>query len=49
VLLRPVFTERLRKVMILGTDGPHSFLDNEGSPNVKHMSDHLPLLTVLSI
>ncbi|HEX5874706.1 MAG TPA: hypothetical protein VFY60_08655 [Pyrinomonadaceae bacterium] len=49
VLLRPVLTEHLKNVMILGSDGQHSLLDSDGAPNVNHLSDHLPVLTVLSV
>lgn len=49
VLLRPVLTEHLKSVMILDSDGQHSLLDSTGTPNAQHLSDHLPLVTVLSI
>jgi len=48
VLLRPILTEYLKDVMILETDGRHVLLDSNDAPSAKHLSDHLPLLTVLS-
>jgi len=49
VLVRPVLTGNLKNVVILETDGKHSLLDNKGAPSSKHLSDHLPVLTVLGI
>jgi len=49
VLLRPLLTEHLKNVVILGSDGQHSLLDDNGVPSSKHLSDHLPLLTVLGV
>lgn len=47
VLLRPNLTEHLRNVVILGDDGKHSLLDDDEIPSSKHLSDHLPVVTVL--
>ena len=49
VLLRPVLTEHLKNVMILDSDGEHSLVDGTGVPSNKHLSDHLPVLTVLGV
>jgi hypothetical protein len=48
VLLRPVLVKRLKDVRILGDDGQHSLLDNTELPNRDYLSDHLPVLAVLS-
>ena len=48
VLVRSVLTEHLKEVIILGTDGQHSLLDN-GIPSRSHLSDHLPVLTTLGV
>lgn len=49
VLLRPVLAEYLKQVMILDNDGRHSLLDDNEIPSATHLSDHLPVLTVLSV
>lgn len=49
VLLRPGLSDYLKDVKILESDGQHSLLDKNEVPSAKHLSDHLPVLTVLSI
>jgi len=49
VLVRPGLTEYLKNVIILDNDGQHSLLDGRGIPSSKHLSDHLPVLTVLGV
>lgn len=49
VLLRPGLTEHLKNVIILDSDTQHSLVDGKGIPSIKHMSDHLPVLTVLGV
>lgn len=49
VLLRPGLTEHLKDVMILESDGYHTLLGNNKIPSTQHLSDHLPVLTVLSV
>lgn len=49
VLLRPGLTDYLKDVKILESDGQHSLLDKNEVPSAKHLSDHLPVLTILSV
>ena len=49
VLLRPGLTEYLKNVVILDSDSHHSLIDGKGIPSSKHLSDHLPVLTVLGV
>ena len=49
VLLRPMLSEYLKKVIIVDNDGQHSLLADNGVPSIEHLSDHLPVLTVLSV
>ena len=49
VLVRSMLTKHLRNVVILDSDGQHSLLDGKGVPSFKHLSDHLPVLTVLAV
>lgn len=49
VLVRPAIMERLVDLRILETDGQHSFLAADGTPDKEHMSDHLPVLFRLNI
>lgn len=49
VLVRPGLTQHLKTVVILDSDGQHSLLDRKGIPSSEHLSDHLPVLTVLDV
>jgi endonuclease/exonuclease/phosphatase family metal-dependent hydrolase len=48
VLLRRDLIERLNDVRILGNDGQHSLMDSNDIPTTDYLSDHLPVLAVLS-
>lgn len=49
VLLRPPLIGRLHDLRILDSDGVHSLVKADRTPDKKHMSDHLPLLFLLDI
>jgi endonuclease/exonuclease/phosphatase family metal-dependent hydrolase len=49
VLVRPSLITRFNSVEILGSDGNHDLVSSDGAPDIKHLSDHLPVLFKLDI
>jgi hypothetical protein len=49
ILIRPPLIEKLKEVVILDSDGPHSLVSSDGAPNVNYLSDHLPLLASFQV
>ena len=43
-------TQEMAMLWVLNlSDGQHSLLDNNQLPSAKHLSDHLPVLTVIGV
>lgn len=49
VLIRPSLIDHFDDLHILGHDGNHSLMGKDSAPDIKHLSDHLPVLFRLDI